>query len=131
MTTGRGDLKVTKHKKGMDEKHRRWTARALEVDLHLKDLEARYCFLDNILDAKYGDLAVRANQLIARVRRAAGEARALGLTVRDGEIPRGLPHERLLLRHERDGSTKSMPEEMLQVTWLSFSKDSFANAIII
>jgi hypothetical protein len=68
-------LVVTKHKKGMDEKHRKWAARVAEVKLHLKDLEGRHRFLDNVLAEKYDDImVVRANKLVAEVGQAAGGA---------------------------------------------------------
>ena len=66
-------LVVTKHKKGMDERHRKWAARVTEVKLHLKDLEGRHRFLDNVLAEKYSDImVVRANELMAEVGQAAG-----------------------------------------------------------
>jgi hypothetical protein len=59
-------LVVTKHKKGMDEKHRKWAARVAEVKLHLKDLEGRYRLLDTILGEKYSDvMIVRTDRLAA------------------------------------------------------------------
>lgn len=65
-------LVVTKHKKGMDERHRKWAARVTEVKLHLKDLEGRHCFLDNVLAEKYSDImVVRANKLMAEDGQAA------------------------------------------------------------
>jgi hypothetical protein len=68
-------LVVTKHKKGMDEKHRKWAARVTKVKLHLKDLEGRHRFLDNVLAEKYDDImVVRANKLVAEVGQAAGGA---------------------------------------------------------
>ncbi|KAG9837886.1 hypothetical protein KCU98_g10477, partial [Aureobasidium melanogenum] len=51
-------LVVTKHKKSMDEKHRKWAARVAEVKSHLLDLECRHRFLDNVLAEKYGDITV-------------------------------------------------------------------------
>jgi hypothetical protein len=64
-------LVVTKHKKGMDEKHRKWAVRVAEVKLHLKDLEGRYRLLDTILAEKYSDImVVRANKLVEEVGQA-------------------------------------------------------------
>lgn len=68
-------LVVTKHKKGMDEKHRKWAARVSEVKLHLKDLEGRHRFLDTVLADKYSDImVVRANKLMAEVGQVTGGA---------------------------------------------------------
>jgi hypothetical protein len=65
-------LVVTKHKKGTEEKHRKWAARVTEVKLHLKDLEGRHRLLDNVLAEKYSDImVVRANKLVAEVGQAA------------------------------------------------------------
>jgi len=61
-------LVVTKHKKGMDERHRKWAARVTEVKLHLKDLEGRHRLLDQVLAEKYSDImVVRANKLMTEV----------------------------------------------------------------
>lgn len=68
-------LVVTKHKKGVDERHRRWSARVTEVRLHLKDLEGRHRFLDKVLAEKYSDImVVRANKLMAEVGQVTGGA---------------------------------------------------------
>ncbi|CAD0039228.1 unnamed protein product, partial [Aureobasidium pullulans] len=57
-------LVVTKHKKSMDEKHRKWKARVSEVKGHLQSLEGRHRILDNVLQERYADImAVRVKNL--------------------------------------------------------------------
>ncbi|CAD0083853.1 unnamed protein product [Aureobasidium vineae] len=67
-------LVVTKHKKGLNEKHRKWASRVAEVKLHPKELEGRHRFLEIILAEKYSDImVVRASKLTAEVDQAKGE----------------------------------------------------------
>ncbi|KAG2165490.1 hypothetical protein JADG_005229 [Aureobasidium aubasidani] len=57
-------LVVTKHKRSMDEKHRKWKARVSEVKGHLQSLEGRHRILDNVLLERYADImAVRVKNL--------------------------------------------------------------------
>ncbi|TIA58332.1 hypothetical protein D6C83_03620 [Aureobasidium pullulans] len=57
-------LVVTKHKRSMDEKHRKWKARVSEVKGHLQSLEGRHRILDNVLQERYADImAVRVKNL--------------------------------------------------------------------
>ncbi|KAL2035954.1 hypothetical protein VTO58DRAFT_101872 [Aureobasidium pullulans] len=49
-------LVVTKHKRSMDEKHRKWKARVSEVKGHLQSLEGRHRILDNVLLERYADI---------------------------------------------------------------------------
>ncbi|CAD0011379.1 unnamed protein product, partial [Aureobasidium pullulans] len=61
-------LVVTKHKRSMDEKHRKWKARVSEVKGHLQSLEGRHRILDNVLHERYADI------MAVRVRNLRGEA---------------------------------------------------------
>ncbi|KAH0022252.1 hypothetical protein KCU78_g5824, partial [Aureobasidium melanogenum] len=66
-------LVLTKHKKSMDEKHRKWEARVAEVKSHLLDLECRHRFLDNVLAEKYGDImVVHVKKLMQELGQATG-----------------------------------------------------------
>ncbi|CAD0022613.1 unnamed protein product, partial [Aureobasidium pullulans] len=49
-------LVVTKHKRSMDEKHRKWKTRVSEVKGHLQSLEGRHRILDNVLQERYADI---------------------------------------------------------------------------
>ncbi|CAC9890540.1 unnamed protein product [Aureobasidium pullulans] len=61
-------LVVTKHKKSMDEKHRKWKTRIAEVKGHLQSLEGRHRILDNVLHERYADI------MSVRVKNLRGEA---------------------------------------------------------
>lgn len=83
-------LVVTKHKKGMDEKHRKWAARVAEVKLHLKDLEGRHRLLDTVLAEKYSDImVVRANKLVAEVGQAGTPHKQTDKDTESHQGPRG------------------------------------------
>ncbi|THW04320.1 hypothetical protein D6D26_02848 [Aureobasidium pullulans] len=55
-------LVVTKHKKSIDEKHRKWKTRIAEVKGHLQSLEGRHRILDNVLQERYADIMAVAGQ---------------------------------------------------------------------
>jgi len=68
-------LVVTKHKRSMDEKHRKWKTRVSEVKGHLQSLEGRHRILDNVLQERYADImAVRVKNLRGETGQAVEES---------------------------------------------------------
>lgn len=86
-------LVLTKHRKSMDEKHRKWEARVAEVRSHLLDLECRHRLLDSVLAEKYGDImVVHVKKLMQELEQTAGgseDQKSTGNREHSPQSPRG------------------------------------------